>query len=208
MEIYRDIAQGTPEWNALRLASIGGSTITHAVAKGDGKTREALMWDWVEEKLSGVKKDSFVSWDMKEGIKWEPRGRLLYEIRTGIEVDQVALVKHSEFKHYSPDGFPDPRGLLEIKRAKLPVFLDAVKTRNIPTARRRQVQWGMSICKRDWCDYVMYCPYIEKSVDPLLVIRVGRDEKEIKELHEGADQFIEDFKGLYLRSIKTLKEGI
>ena len=203
MKIYTDeFKQGDPEWMKLRIASIGGSTISQAIAQGEGKTRHELMCNFVEEIINDEKKDDYVSWDMKEGIYWEPFGRFKYEQKYGVDVEQVALVKDSVHRHYSPDGYIGSEGMIEIKRAKLSVFIEARKKRNIPTDRRRQMQWGMSICERQWCDYVMYCPYIEKKVDPLLVIRVERDEKEIKELDEGANLFIEEMQSLLIRVMK------
>ena len=204
MIVRDDIEQLDEEWMELRIGSIGGSSISSAIAKGEGKTRQTLMWDFVEEIISGEKKSGFVSWDMREGLKWEPRGRLLYELKYLTPVKQIALVKHSEHKHYSPDGWVNDNGMIEIKRAILPVFQETREKRNIPTDRRRQMQWGLFICEREWCDYVMYCPYIEKKVDPLLVIRVERDEKEIKELDKGANLFIEEMQSLL---IKVMKRG-
>jgi hypothetical protein len=64
-------------------------------------------------------------------------------------------------------------------------------TGKIPTNYRKQMLWGLRISGREWCDYVVFCPYI-KDVDPLLVTRVQRDEKEIKELDSGADEFISE----------------
>lgn len=202
MEIYRDIEQGTPEWDALRIASIGGSSIGDAVAKGEGKVRKKLMCEFIEEIINKKKTEHFVSWDMKEGIKYEPHARYKYELRTGVDVEQVALVKHSEHKHFSPDGFPGPNGLIEIKRRILPVFLDFIEKPTIPTSDRKQMQWGLSLCEKDYCDYILYCPYIEKKADPLIIVRVERDEKEIKELHEGADLFIQEMQTLLLRVLK------
>jgi len=202
MEIYRDLEQGTPEWDALRIASIGGSSIGDAVAKGEGKVRKTLMCNFIQEIVSQEKTEHYVSWDMKEGIKWEPFGRFKYEMRYGVDVEQVALVKHSEHKHFSPDGLVGEKGMIEIKRRILSVFLAFIEKPTIPTKDRKQIMWGLSICKREYCDYTLYCPYIEKKADPLIVIRVERDEKEIKELHEGADLFILEMQTLLLRVLK------
>ena len=202
MKIYRDIEQGTKEWEALRIASIGGSSIGDAVAGGGGKVRKTLMCNFIQEIITGEKTDHFVSWDMKEGIKHEPAARFAYEMRTGVDVEQVALVKHSEHKHDSPDGLVDENGMIEIKRRILSVFLDFIEKPTIPTGDRKQMQWGMYVCEREWCDYVLYCPYIELKADPLIIVRVKRDEAEISELTCGADEFIKDMQTLLLRVLK------
>lgn len=202
MEIYRDMEQGDPEWMKLRIASIGGASIAQAVAKGEGKTRKTLMCNFIQEIINEEKTQGFVSWDMQEGIKWEPHGRFKYEERMGVDVEQIALVKHSEHKHFSPDGFVGANGLIEIKRNILSVFLESIESKKIPTQYRKQMQWGMFICEREFCDYVVYCPYIERKADPLMVIKVERDEAEIKELDKSADDFINDLQTLLLRVLK------
>ena len=202
MEIYRDIIQGSPEWNALRIGSIGGSSISKAVAGGQGKTRIQLMYDLVGEILSGQKKEGYVSQDMLAGIENEAKARDLYSSIYDVEIEQIGLIKYSEFKHYSPDGLISPVGMAEIKYAIPSVFVETKATGKIATDRRRQMQYGMGVCNREWCDYIMYCPAVEKTVDPLFVIHVQRDEKEIEWLNAECDKFINDMKSLLLTIMK------
>jgi len=202
MEIYTDIDQQSEEWFKLRIGSIGGSSISKAVAGGQGKMRTQLLYDLVGELLSGEKKSGFSNHEMQEGIKYEPEARVLYELTTGHTVNQVALVKMSEHKHDSPDGLVDPGGMVEIKVLIPSRFVEVKATGKIETAYRKQMQWGMGICRRGWCDYVCYCPYVANKVDPLHVIRVNRDDKEIKELDDGANAFIEEMQNLYLKVLK------
>ena len=39
-----DMPQGSDEWFAERIGSIGGSSIASVVAKGEGKMRKSLMY--------------------------------------------------------------------------------------------------------------------------------------------------------------------
>ena len=93
METYRDIDQGSLEWMALRIGSIGGSSIGKAVAGGQGKVKTQLLYDMVGEILAGEKKTGYSNHDMQIGIEMEPKARNLYEFLNDVEVEVVALVK-------------------------------------------------------------------------------------------------------------------
>lgn len=199
MEIYDSIDQGSPEWNALRVGSIGGSSISKAVAKGEGKMRKQLLYDLVGELMSGEKKQGYASHEMQEGMKYEPVARSFYSLVNGVHVKQIALIKDGPHKHVSPDGLIDDNGMVEIKTAIPSVFAEMIDTGKIPTDRRRQMQWSLKRSSRQWCDYVMYCPYLKDDIYPMVTVRIERDEKEIEFLESGADDFIKDLQDLFLR---------
>jgi hypothetical protein len=189
IETITSFDQLSDDWMQARIGSIGGSSISKAVAKGEGKVRKQLLYDMVGEILSGQKKDTFKTFHMEEGTKHEPDARSLYSFRYDVEVEQIAMFKDGQHKHSSPDGVVGKEGLIEIKTVIPSVFVEAKLTRKIPTEHRKQMQWGMRCSCRFWCDYVVYCPYV-KDIDPMLVIRVEQDPKEITELDLGADAFI------------------
>jgi len=190
MEIFDTFDQMSPEWMALRVGSIGGSSIFKAVAKGEGKVREQLMWDLVGELMSGKKKEGYASFEMQEGMKYEPIARSFYEFNRDVEVRQIALIKDGPHKHVSPDGLVGADGAIEIKTAIPSVFAKTKVTGKIATDRRKQMQWTLRRSGRSWIDYVMYCPYLLDEIFPMFVIRLERDEKEIATLEVGADEFI------------------
>jgi len=199
IEIITAYEQGDPQWYSDRIASIGGSSISKAVAKGEGKTRKQLLYDFVGELLSGQKKNGFSSFEMQEGVKYEPVAREIYAFENDVEVVQVALIKGIvEHTHYSPDGLINQDGILEIKTVIPSVFAEYADTGKIPTSHRKQMQWGLSISNREWCDYVVYCPYIQDACN-FLQKRVTRDEKEIVDLEAGASVFIGEMLDLYNR---------
>ena len=96
----------------------------------------------------------------------------------------------SNHKHYSPDGLVNHDGMIEIKSVIPSVHVETILSDNVPAAYRKQIQWGLHICERKWCDFVSYSPLITDK--PIWIKRVYRDEKLIKELDEGADKFIEE----------------
>jgi putative phage-type endonuclease len=191
MEIINNYNQGDPEWHKARIGSIGGSSIGKAVAKGEGKVRKQLLYDMVGEILSGEKKDGYRNSYMEEGLKYEDEARSLYAFQAGVEVAQIAMFRDGPHKHSSPDGVIGTDGMIEIKTVIPSVFVEAKLTGKITTQYRKQMLWGLRRSGRSWVDYAVYCPYV-KDIDPLLIIRLERDEKEIAELENGADEFISE----------------
>lgn len=198
MEIITSFAQGDPEWHKARIGSIGGSSISKAVAKGEGKVRKQLLYDMVGEILSGEKKDGYRNSYMEEGLKYEDEARSLYAFRYDVAVEQIAMFRDGPHKHASPDGCVGADGMIEIKTVIPSVYVEAKLTGKIPTQYRKQIMWGLKRAVRFWCDYIVYCPYV-KDIDPLLVIRLQRDEKEIIELEVGADEFIAEMLSMVAR---------
>lgn len=191
MEIIKEFDQLSPEWSKARIGSIGGSSISKAVAKGEGKVRKQLLYDMVGEILSGEKKNNFKTVHMDEGLKYEDEARSLYAFRHDVEVEQIAMFRDGPHKHASPDGVLGDYGLIEIKTVIPSVYVEVKLNKKIATEHRKQMQWCLKRSDLVYCDYVVYCPYV-KEIDPLLVIRVERDEKEIAELESGADVFISE----------------
>lgn len=191
MEIL-NFPQGSDEWFQARLGSIGGSSIASVVAGGKGKMRKNLLYRLAGEILSGVKYDGYSNHHMERGIEQEAEARELYELVTGNVVKQVGLVKETDHTHYSPDGLIDPDGLLEIKCTIPSVHIETVISNKVPSEYLKQVQWGMTICDREWADFVSYSPLITDN--PIFITRMEFNTKLHNELREGSDKFIRELK--------------
>lgn len=200
MEIIKDINQGTPEWNALRIGSLGGSSISKATAVSkEAKQRTQLLYDMAGEIISGKKKEHYVNQNMLNGTEWENEARLYYSLMTGNEVETIAMIKDGPHKHVSPDGLVDENGMIEIKNVIPSTFVAYIDKPSIPTAYKKQMQWSFARSQRRWCDYVLYCRDFVGQSNPMVVTRVVRNEKEIGELEAGADLFIKDLLALVER---------
>jgi len=194
--------QGSDEWFKHRIGSIGGSSIASVVAGGQGKMRKSLLYRLAGEILSGVKYEGYKNADMDRGVEQEADARNVYAMENEIEVQQVGLIKESEFKHYSPDGLVGDDGLIEIKCVIPSVHIETIDTEKIDGGYYKQIQWGLYICQRKWCAFISWSPRVEDC--PIWAKPFERDEKLIKELNEGADKFIDELKSLVLK-IKRMK---
>ena len=190
-------AQGTELWFEKRIGSIGGSSISKVVAKSkELKQRTKLLYDLAGEIISGVKTESYSNKHMENGNLYEDDARQYYSLVNGIEIEQIALLRDHPHKHYSPDGLIGKDGLIEIKNLIPSIFIEHFETKSIPTAYRRQIQWGLKRSEREWCDYVVYCKLFEGKCNPMLSTRIYRDETEIDFLEKECDFFIDEMLSL------------
>jgi len=194
---------GSDVWKKLRIGSIGGASISSVVSGGAGKMRKTLLYRLAGEILSGQSYDSYQNEHMLKGQFQESDARNVYAMEREVEVYQIGITKEGEFKHYSEDGFVENNGIIEIKSQIQSVHIETIDTGKIDTSYYRQINWGLFITARNYCDFISWSPLV---VDyPIWIKRFERDEKLIKDLNDGADKFIDELKSLVLK-IKRLKE--
>lgn len=176
--------QGDAEWRAARCGKITGSRFRAVMDlnRRTGKpnaSRRALVETLRKELLFGVPEEVEENEYMAHGKAMEPRARGYYEFLNDCECAVPALMRHLTIPYiaYSPDGLVG-KGMIEIKSPFLEArHLRTVESKSVPDDYLPQVQGGMWVCEREWCDYISYFPEI--SVE---IIRVYRDDKYIERL--------------------------
>ncbi len=186
-----EVQDHSEEWWTLGAGSVGGSSIADAVARGQGKTRDALMNRLIEELWTGRRKETPLPYQVKYLGSFEEEARSYYMLMTGIDVKKMGIVKRWPYRHYSDDGYSNGR-LLEIKSVEFSTFRKFRDNPVIPTDHRRQMQWGMMHFDVGVCDYLVYCHVVEPFEGRGIIINFPRDDKEITELSVGCDVFIKE----------------
>jgi hypothetical protein len=205
MAIHR-VAQGSPEWHALRLGKATASRITDVCAKvksgGFSAMRRNYMTELLLERLTGKPYEGWKSPDMLNGTLREPDARVEYELRYRCEVQQIGFVDHPKIAMAgaSADAFVGEDGLLELKCPKPATHLDYLAGGVVPSEYVPQIQWNFS-CNpdRQWCDFVSYNPEFPASMQ-LFVKRIERDNRRIAET--------EDIVRGFLRELDTLEAEV
>ena len=206
MRIINDLPQhlpdGTanPDWLALRAGKFTGSDFL--VMLGKGETKRKMILEKATEHILGkpCNKERFVSADMLRGIEMEDVARQLYVEETFNEVEQVAFVEKDEFSGCSPDGLVGTDGMVEIKCPKDTVFVEQSISQTIRPEYYTQIQFGLYITERKWCDYIAY-----NENFPLLIRRYYRDEQHIKEIETALDDGIKSVKEI-IKNFTNRKE--
>lgn len=180
--------QGTEEWFQARLGIPTASMFSTVMAGGQGKTRTIYLYKLAGEIITGECAESFGNAHTERGNLLEPEARNLYEVQTDTEVKECGFMTLGDCG-YSPDGLVSEDGLIEIK-TKLPhLQIDCLMKDKAPAEHIKQMQGGLWISGREWCDFISYWPGL-----PLFVKRVERDEKLIKQISEAVELFNKDLK--------------
>ena len=176
--VYRDLIQGSDEWLAARCGVLTASTIgklitpsTLKVASND--TSRALTNTLAAERITGHVEYVHPSFDMMRGSEDEPFARAVYAEHYAPveEVGFITLETDAYKLGFSPDGLVGTDGLIEIKSRKPEKHIATVLTGRPPAYNLAQMQAGMFITGREWCDYISFSAGL-----PLWVKRVYRDD--------------------------------
>jgi putative phage-type endonuclease len=179
--------QGTEEWYQARLGKVTASNFAKVLSKGE--TRKTYMLQLVAERLTGEKQDTYTNAAMEWGTEHEPQARATHEFVKDIEVKEIGFCLLNDDVGYSPDGFIGDNGLAEYKCPNTTTHLNWVLAGRLPAKHKAQVQGGMWITEREYCDFVSFDPRITGTAN-LFICRVERDEEYIKTLAESVDKFV------------------
>lgn len=193
LEVFNDIEQGTDEWHAIRrgivTASVVGKLITPKTVKpAANDTSRGLLAQLVAERITGYTEPIHPNAAMQRGTLDEPYARDIYS-------EQIQAVTETGFMirddwgfqiGYSPDGLVGDDGLIEIKSRDQKIQLRTFLDDEVPLENMAQIQCGLLVSDRKWCDYVSYCGGM-----PLYVKRVTPDAGWYLAIHDAVKAFEE-----------------
>lgn len=203
LHVYENLEQGTPEWLAARCgiltASVIGQLITpKSVKPASNDYSRALAVTLTAERITGHVEPIHENQDMLRGTLDEPYAREKYAEHFA-PVDQIGFMVRDDWGFrlgYSPDGLVDTDGLIEIKSRRQKKHLSTILADEVPIENMAQIQCGLLVSDRKWCDYVSFC-----SGMPLYVKRVYPNINWFTALIQAAS----DFEAFALQSLETYK---
>jgi len=174
-----DLVQGSDEWldqrRGMITTSVVGQLITPKTIKpAANDTSRALTTLLAAERITGWTESAYVSAAMMRGTMDEPIARDLYS-RTYAPVAEVGFMVRDDLGWslgYSPDGLVGDDGLIEVKSREPKAQLATILADEVPLANMAQIQAGLIVSGRMWCDYVSYCGGM-----PMYVKRVTFDQR-------------------------------
>jgi hypothetical protein len=105
------------------------------------------------------------SWAMERGTRLEEVARIDFEMRTGIDVDEVGFVTNDSFGEHigcSPDGLIDGgKGGLEIKCPLPATHFKYHREGVLPKEYRAQVHGCMAVTGADYWWFTSFCPNLK-----------------------------------------------
>lgn len=194
LHTYDEVEQGTEEWHALRRGIVTASTVgqlitTKTLKPADNDYSRALTAQLVADRIAGWDTEpNYVNNDMIRGTEEEPRARQHYaEHHTSEPVTECGFMIREEpgWKlGFSPDGLVGDAGLIEIKAPRAKTHIRTILSGEVPRQHIPQIQAGLLVSGREWCDFVSWCGGL-----PAWVVRVTPDLRWFQAIKEAAEQF-------------------
>lgn len=203
---HRDLIQGSDEWLQARCGILTASemkliiTPTLKVARNDKAS--AHLYELLAQRITGYVEPRYISDDMLRGQQDEIEARLLYA-KHYAPVEEVGFITNDEWGFtlgYSPDGLVGDDGLIECKSRRQKFQAETIISGAVPEEYRIQIQTGLLVTGRKWCDFVSYCGGM-----PMVTIRVETDDEMQAAIIEAATVFekaIEDQLADYRTSLR------
>lgn len=185
MITYRpDLIQGSEEWHQARCGLLTASEmkliITPTLKAASNEKERSHLYELLAQRITGYVEPSYISDAMLRGIDDENDALQAYG-KAYAKVQQVGFVTNDKWGFtigYSPDGLVGDDGLVEVKsrnqKYQLQTLCDYVPVDAIDPDFMIQVQTGLLVTERKWCDLVSYCgglPMATVRVAPNLVIQ-------------------------------------
>lgn len=182
-------SQGAAEWHQARAGVITASCFADAVSvltRTSGKRKagdpsiasDKYAADLAIERISGKPYGQPIkAWVLDRGHEMERLARMAYEARTERMATEAGLALTDDgLFGYSTDGFVDDDGLIEIKAPIDSLKIADIRETSDLSEYMHQMQGGMWITGRKWCDFIMYVPDLASAGTDLYIQRVVRND--------------------------------
>ena len=185
--------QLSDEWFSIRQCKL---TASHAQAiAANGKGLQTYVREMMAEYYSSAEKVYFQNEHTKRGNELEPLAAMAYEFKTGLKIQTIGFVEYNKYVGCSPDLLVGDEGLAEIKCPADKTYFNYMLDGKINTKYLWQMHMQMLVCKRMWCDYVVFNPHFKQD---LIIQRVFWDKKKVLKLLKGF--------GSGIRMIRKIKQ--
>lgn len=194
IRVFEEMIQGTEEWFAARCGLLTASEmhliVTPTLKAASNEKERIHLYELLAQRITGYVEPAYVSDAMLRGQEDEIDASALYD-KTYAPVTRVGFITNDKWGFtlgYSPDGLVGDDGLLECKsrsqKYQIRTIVDYVPEETIDPDFMIQVQTGLLVSERNWCDLVSYCGGL-----PMATVRVFPDAKIQAAIIEAASAF-------------------
>ncbi len=169
--------------------ALAAATLPPVYGPANTDTAKMLTALLVAERITGWSDPVFTTQNMFRGVLDEPIARKVYAEHYGA-VTEVGFIVRDDWGFsigYSPDGLVGDDGLIEIKSRLSRIQLTSILAGDVPAENVAQIQCGLLVSGRKWCDYVSFCGGM-----PLWKTRVYPDPEWQRAIVEAVIQFEEN----------------
>jgi hypothetical protein len=192
LTVHRDLVQGSDEWLAARCGLLTASEmkriITPKLTVASNEQERAHLFELLAQRITRYVEPAYISDDMLRGQEDEIEARALYAQHYAPVETVGFMVRDFGWGKigYSPDGLVGDDGLIECKSRRQRFQVETICQGEMPTDYRIQVQTGLLVSGRQWCDFVSYSGGL-----PMCPIRVEVEEEVQAAILDAAQAFEE-----------------
>ncbi len=191
---HTEVTQGSDEWLELRRGKLTASEmkliITPTLKYASNEKERSHVYEIAAQRITGYVEPCYISDDMLRGQEDEIDARLQYIINYA-PVKEVGFITNDSLGFtigYSPDGLVGDDGLIECKsrrqKFQIQTIVECVPPGTIPADYMIQIQTGLLVTGRAWCDFISYSGGLDMAT-----IRVLPDAKIQAAIIEAATAF-------------------
>lgn len=203
IKYHRNLVQGTPEWFSARCGLLTASEmkliITPAKLQYASNDKErAHLYELVAQRITQFVEPTYISDDMMRGKDDEIDAKITYTEHFQ-NVEDIGFVTNDKWGFtlgYSPDGLVGNDGQIECKSRRQKYQVETILSGQMPDDYKIQVQTGLLVTERSWCDFISYCGGM-----PMITLRIEAD-KTVQDaiivaattFHEKMDKSLKEYK--------------
>lgn len=196
IKYHTDLEQGSEEWLAARCGLLTASEmkliITPSLKIASNDKERSHLYELLAQRITNYVEPHYIGSDMLRGHEDEVDARILYNDNYA-PVTDMGFITNNRWGFtvgYSPDGLVGDDGVIEAKsrRAKYQVetVIDYFVDGTTPPDYLIQVQTGLLVSERKWCDLISY-----SGGQPMITMRIWPDPKVQDAIIEAAGAFEE-----------------
>lgn len=192
LQIYKDVAQHSDEWLALRCGLLTASEIKNIITPAklqyaSNDKERAHVYEIAAQRITQYTEPTYQSYDMQRGLLEEPLALQLYH-KHYAPLEYVGFVTNDKWGFtlgYSPDALTeDGKGQVEVKSRCMKYQTETIIKNEVPAEYMLQIQCGLMVTEREYCDFISYCGGM-----PMFVKRVLPDPRVIEAIVQAGEVF-------------------
>lgn len=191
---HPQVVQGSTEWLEMRRGLLTASEmkliITPTLKMASNEKERAHLYTLLAQRIVGYVEPGYIGDDMLRGHEDEVDARIAYQTNYA-PLEDCGFITNDKFGFkigYSPDGLVGADGVIEVKSRKhkfqIETILEYVAADTAPAEFMIQVQTGLLVSERKWCDFISYSAGL-----PMATVRIYPDPKIQEAIVEVATAF-------------------
>lgn len=175
---HNDLVQGSDEWIDARCGLLTASEMklimTPTLKAANNEKERSHLYELLAQRVTRYVEPHYISDDMLRGLSDEVDAKIIYNSKYA-PVQECGFITNDKFGFtigYSPDGLIGDDGLIECKSRRQKFQVETVINEAMPEDYMLQVQTGLLVSERKWCDFISYSAGL-----PMQTIRIEPDIK-------------------------------